>query len=65
MLLRLSFSLSRFWSLLSPYCHTSAAVKGLPLVSSFGRGCGEMVAVDGQVCCGCNQDLLHMFVVLV
>jgi len=47
----------RFWSLLSPYCLTSAAVKGLPLVSSFGRGCGEMVAVDGQVWCGSSQNL--------
>lgn len=38
----------RFWSLLFPYCSTSRLC-GLPLVSSFGRGFGEMLMVDGKV----------------
>lgn len=38
----------RFWSLLSPFCHT-LPVCGLPLVSSFGRGFGEKLAIDGKV----------------
>lgn len=40
--------LSRFWSLLEPYCSPGQPYS-LPIVSSFGRGCGEMVSVDGNV----------------
>ena len=38
----------RFWSLLEPHCDRRI-VEGLPLVSSFCRGFGKQVAVDGKV----------------
>jgi hypothetical protein len=38
----------RFWSLLQPWLPV-IPVTSLPLVSSFGRGCGTMVAIDGEV----------------
>eukprot|EP00731_Ephydatia_muelleri_P031174 Em0022g688a len=37
-----------FWSLLAPFCKVSK-IHGLPLVSSFGRGYGGGVTVDGKV----------------
>ena len=47
-ILILVFPLYRFWSLLSPFCTTSV-IKGLPLVSSFGRGYGHNLTIDGKV----------------
>ena len=38
----------RFWSLLDMYC-PSGQPYSLPIVSSFGRGCGDMVCVDGTL----------------
>ena len=38
----------RFWSLLDSYC-PSGQPYSLPVVSSFGRGCGEMLCVDGTI----------------
>ena len=43
----------RFWSLLAPHCPLSSY--GLPIVSSFGRGCGHQVCIDGKV--GAHQRL--------
>ena len=42
----------RFWSLLTPWI-CSASISALPLVSSFGRGYGETMRIDGKVvgCC--------------
>ena len=42
----------RFWSLLDMYC-PSGQPYSLPVVSSFGRGCGKVVYIDGTlVKCG-------------
>ena len=41
------FSL-RFWSLLEPHCECHI-MDGLPLVTTFCRGFGHQVAVDGKV----------------
>ena len=42
------FIVCRFWSLLSQF-RNSVKVCGLPLVSSFGRGFGDKVSIDGKV----------------
>ena len=39
----------RFWQLLSPFSAPYPIISHLPLVSSFSRGCGRRVAVDGKV----------------
>ena len=43
-----SLCVLRFWELLEPYCQAKGVV-GLPLVSAFGRGYGNMLAVNGEV----------------
>ena len=42
------YNVYRFWSLLSQF-RNSSKICGLPLVSSFGRGFGDKLAVDGKV----------------
>ena len=37
----------RFWSLLEQYCYPKG-VAGIPLVTSFGRGYGRFLAIDGE-----------------
>ena len=41
-------SVARFWSLLQPWLPVTPT-SVLPLVTSFGRGCGKFLAIDGQV----------------
>ena len=42
------YMLYRFWTLLSPYCPTYP-LSNLPLLSSFGRGKGTSVSINGKV----------------
>ena len=42
------YVLFRFWHLLGDTCYPKG-VAGLPLVTSFGRGYGRMLAIDGEV----------------
>lgn len=48
-----------FWSLLAPFCQVYK-LQGLPLVSSFGRGFGGVVAVDGKVHSTCTCKLMYI-----
>ena len=38
----------KFWKLLAPFC-TTHPISSLPIVSSFSRGFGEHVTIDGEV----------------
>lgn len=38
----------KFWTLLAPFCNTHP-ISSLPIVSSFSRGFGEHVTIDGEV----------------
>ena len=39
---------NKFWTLLAPFC-TTYPISSLPIVSSFGRGFGKHVTIDGEV----------------